>query len=136
MTMKLRLPEHLRAQIMAQARAAYPGECCGLLLGHAREATSDVVALYPARNLEMRNDRFEIAPEDHFAALKRARAEGLGVIGCYHSHPDGVARPSATDLAGAGEQGFIWLIAADDALAAFVYSGDSFEDAELVTSSS
>ncbi len=135
MTVTLRLPEALRAQIMMAARAAYPGECCGLLLGH-RGAVANLVALHPARNLQSRNDRFEIAPEDHFAALKRARSEGLEIIGCYHSHPDGAARPSATDLAGASEQDFIWLIAAGDALAAFVYSGDSFCEAVLVTSSS
>ncbi len=135
MTMTLRLPEHLRAQIMEQARAAYPGECCGLLLGHRGDA-ADVVLLHPAQNLQTRNDRFEMAPDDHFAALKKARAQKLDVIGCYHSHPHGAAKPSATDIAGAGEQDFIWLIAAGEALNAFVYSGVSFEDAELVTSSS
>jgi len=138
--MKLRLPETLQAQIMEQARAAFPRECCGLLLGHRvpghRGEAVQVVALHPARNLAPRSDRFEIAPEDHFAALKRARAESMAVIGCYHSHPDGAARPSDTDLAGAGEQDFIWLIAARGALAAFVYSGTSFREAALVISSS
>ena len=34
------------------------------------------------------------------------------MIGCYHSHPDGAAEPSATRPRGAGEENFLWLIAA------------------------
>jgi proteasome lid subunit RPN8/RPN11 len=40
-----------------------------------------------------------VSPEDHFAAIRQARAEGLTVIGAYHSHPEGNATPSETDLA-------------------------------------
>lgn len=45
-----------------------------------------------------RRRRYSIAPERLLAAQKRARAEGLEVVGYYHSHPDSAARPSATDL--------------------------------------
>jgi proteasome lid subunit RPN8/RPN11 len=34
------------------------------------------------------------------------------VIGHYHSHPTGDARPSATDAAEAAADGAIWVIAA------------------------
>jgi len=134
--MRLHLPEGLKARIAFEARAALPGECCGLLLGRRDGEEAVAAALHPARNLATRADRFEIAPEDHFAAVKRARAEGLIVIGCYHSHPHGAAAPSAADLAGASEEGFLWLIATPDAMAAFIYSRGRFEGADLVTSSS
>ncbi len=59
--------------------------------------------------------------------MKTARANGRILIGCYHSHPNGEPEPSASDLAGAGEEDFFWLIAAlregdgPLTLAAFVY---------------
>lgn len=134
--MKLYLPVSLAARIVRETRAALPGECCGLLLGERNGAGFAACALHPAHNLSATPDRFEIAAEDHFAAQRRARSGHMKVIGCYHSHPDGAARPSQADLAGAGEQDFVWLIAGQDAMAAFVYSGTSFMEAELVTSSS
>jgi proteasome lid subunit RPN8/RPN11 len=110
--MKLALPRVFRERIEMEARAAYPGESCGLIEGVREDGTARALALHPARNIAAARDRFEIHPEDHFAALRAARAGGHAIIGCYHSHPDGVPRPSGTDLSGAGEEGFIWLIAA------------------------
>jgi len=43
--------------------------------------------------------RYTINPEDHFAAIRAARAAGLEVVGAYHSHPASEAVPSATDRA-------------------------------------
>jgi proteasome lid subunit RPN8/RPN11 len=134
--MKLLLPDRLRAQILSAAQAVHPNECCGLVIGTRRGVEAVAVSLHPARNLASRADLFEIDPADHFAALKAARAVGLGVIGCYHSHPNGMAQPSATDLAGAGEEGFFWLIAAGGDVAAFVYFTGRLTGADLVTSSS
>ena len=134
--MKLVLPETLRAQIVDAARAAHPAESCGLVIGTRTGDDGVAASLHPARNLAIRADRFEIDPADHFAGLKAARAAGLGVIGCYHSHPNGVAQPSVTDLAGAGEEGFFWLIAAGGDVAAFVYFTGRLTGANLVISSS
>jgi len=135
--MKLLLPADLRARIEGETREAFPRECCGLIEGTRQAGEALAIALHPARNIAARADRFEIAPQDHFTALKTARANGRGLIGCYHSHPNGDAAPSATDLAGAGEEDFLWLIAslsARDApvtFAAFVYSGAVFLPANL-----
>ena len=147
--MKLLLPADLQARIEDETRAAFPRECCGLIEGTRQGEEARAVALHPVHNIAIRADRFEIAPQDHFAALKAARANGRDLIGCYHSHPGGKAAPSATDLAGAGEEGFLWLIAslstrdAPVMVAAFVYSGAGFlpvdlggaVGADLVTSS-
>ena len=134
--MKLFLPDDLRLQVLTAARAAFPRECCGLILGVRSGGDAHALALYPARNAAALSDRFEIDPADHFAALRLARAGSQQVIGCYHSHPNGVAWPSAQDLKGAGEDGFAWLIAGKDELKAFVYRGGAFIGADLVTSSS
>ncbi|HEX4371284.1 MAG TPA: M67 family metallopeptidase [Rhizomicrobium sp.] len=147
--MKLLLPADLRGRIEGETREAFPRECCGLIEGARQGEEARAIVLHPARNIAVRADRFEIAPQDHFAALKTARANGRDLIGCYHSHPGGKAAPSATDLAGAGEKDFLWLIAslsARDApvmIAAFVYSAAGFfpvdlsdaVGADLVTSS-
>jgi len=131
---KLTLPEALRAQILAEARAAAPRECCGLVLGRRTGGEAAILALHPARNIATAADRFEIALEDHFAAQRMARARGQVVIGCFHSHPGGAAMPSAADLVGADEEGFVWLIATPEALAAFVFENGGFAVAELAVS--
>jgi proteasome lid subunit RPN8/RPN11 len=139
------LPPALEAEIARQAAAAFPRECCGLIEG-ARAGTSfRATALHPGRNLAEAPDRFEIDPADHIAAMKSARAHGANIIGCYHSHPGGEARPSRHDLSGAGEEDFLWLIAATDGaqcrIGAFVYRAPDFValstelGADLVTSS-
>jgi proteasome lid subunit RPN8/RPN11 len=147
--MKLFLPAPLRARIAQEARAAFPRECCGLVQGEWRGATALAIALHPARNSDERTDRFAIHPEDHFAALRQARVQGQALIGCYHSHPGGSPVPSLTDRDGAGEENFLWLIAALNAsdapvrVEAFAYSAAGFFSigltdavgADLVTSS-
>jgi len=132
---RVRLPDELRARILHQARTAHPRECCGLLEGVRDDGVFMVQALHPARNLAPEADRFEIDPRDHIAAVKKTRARGAAVIGCYHSHPEGAPRPSARDLAGAGEEDFLWLIVAGERLEAFVYSEGVFVGADWVTSS-
>jgi proteasome lid subunit RPN8/RPN11 len=110
MVAALILPLVLRAEIEDAARAASPRECCGLIEGRLDGDAIHAVALHPARNLSPDADRFEIDPADHFRALRAARANGHVIVGCYHSHPNGKAQPSARDFAGALEENFIWLI--------------------------
>ena len=119
------LPDALRTQLAAEARAAYPRECCGLIEGVREADTARALKLHPARNLASELDRFEIDPVAQFALLRALRRTGHEVIGCYHSHPNGEAEPSPRDRDNAGEEGFVWLIIALDgqgksALAVFV----------------
>ena len=139
MTSRVELPAALADSIRGQARAASPAECCGLIEGIRKGVNFRVTALHPARNLSADAHRFEIDPPDQFAAQRAARARGAEIIGCYHSHPDGSAEPSAADLAGAGEENFLWLIAGGESLQAFVYLDGAFTGlvtgADWVTSS-
>jgi proteasome lid subunit RPN8/RPN11 len=131
----IELPAALAGQIRHQAAHANPRECCGLIEGAREGGLFRITALHPARNLAEDADRFDIDPRDHLAAAMAARANGRAIIGCYHSHPAGQAEPSARDLAGAGEENFLWLIAAGEELAAFVYLCGDFVGADWVTSS-
>ncbi len=133
----LELPATLRAQIGREAQMALPRECCGLLEGmRGADGRVTVMAVHRARNLSRDADCFEIDPADQFRALHAARERRHAIVGCYHSHPNGVAEPSARDAEGAGEEGFVWIIAAAGAgdepvLRAFVFQAGAFSPAEI-----
>lgn len=88
--------------IVNHARACYPRECCGILLGTVAEGDVRTVTVALAcRNAYEGDqaDRFELDPKDQFDAQRAARQQGLEVIGFFHSHPNCDAYFSATDLA-------------------------------------
>ncbi|WP_311269662.1 M67 family metallopeptidase [Sphingobium sp. WCS2017Hpa-17] len=96
----------LLEQIVALA-AADQHEVCGLLLGTA----SQIEAIIPAANVAADPARhFELDPTALIAAYRATRSGGPAIIGHYHSHPSGVASPSATDAACASPDGSLWLI--------------------------
>jgi proteasome lid subunit RPN8/RPN11 len=88
-----------RRRVEAAARAAWPEECCGILLGRRHDAAATVRRVLPAANARPRDREhgYEIDPRDLVAAQRLARHEGLDIVGFYHSHPDGVPRPSRED---------------------------------------
>jgi proteasome lid subunit RPN8/RPN11 len=96
--------------------AASRDEVCGLLLGR----NGCVVQLVHCANVAADPAvRFEIDPAVLIAAHRAARAGGPAVIGHYHSHPSGVARPSPRDAADAAPDGAVWLIVAGAQLSAW-----------------
>ncbi|MEE2740146.1 MAG: M67 family metallopeptidase [Pseudomonadota bacterium] len=109
--MKVEIARGVLAQIRALC-AADRHEVCGLLLGSAER----IDAICPAANVAPDPSRhFELDPAVLIAAHRAARDGGPAVIGHYHSHPSGVAVPSATDAACAAPDGTLWLIVADGA---------------------
>jgi proteasome lid subunit RPN8/RPN11 len=86
--------------MVAHAQATFPDECCGVMVGtidgDAKQVTT-AIALENAYKGKQ-EDRYEIRPEDLLAADKNARAQGLDLIGIFHSHPDCDAYFSKTDL--------------------------------------
>jgi proteasome lid subunit RPN8/RPN11 len=99
----LRIPRAELDRLRAHGEEAFPEEACGFLLGSASPdgAAKRVVHARPARNekRDERTRRYLIAPEQLLAAEQQALDEGLDVVGFYHSHPTGIARPSAFDRA-------------------------------------
>jgi len=100
------------AEIAALAEAAFPAECCGLLVGSGKRVVR-VSRLVAAANLRRDEtpDRFELDPLTRFEVERSLRGTAHRIVGHWHSHPDGSARPSTTDLAHAWEPDLIWLIA-------------------------
>lgn len=98
---RLDLPPDVRSRLDADALDRYPSEACGILLGEPGDdaVATSVRALRPTENAATDPQRrFSIPPEALLAAQKEARAEGLEVVGYYHSHPDHAAVPSPIDL--------------------------------------
>ena len=97
--MTLRVSASLVEAIRRQGEQAYPAECCGLLAGHPGEV-KEVLQLVPVSNRRTDDPRrYLIAPDDLRSAEGDLRGSGLEVLGCYHSHPDHPAAPSAFDVA-------------------------------------
>ena len=100
----LRLSANLVDQIRREGERAYPAECCGVLAGHPGDV-KDVQNLVPVTNRRTDDPhRYLIAPEDLRRIEGELRSSGLEVLGCYHSHPDHPAAPSAFDT----EQAWPW----------------------------
>ncbi|MFP6736243.1 MAG: M67 family metallopeptidase [Rhodospirillales bacterium] len=132
-----------RDLILNEAAAAYPAECCGLLVGRGGGADGWTVSrVVPAANVaatglgHSNRDRFEVDPQVRFDLERALRGGAEQVIGHYHSHPDHPAKPSATDLAKAYEPSLIWIIAGAQggdatSLGAFRLDGGDFETLAL-----
>lgn len=101
------LPPELKAGIESQAAAAYPEECCGLLVGALTDdfaepgARLTVAGLRPLRNAwesAARTHRYTADPLEFARAEREAAQAGAAILGIYHSHPDVPAWPSPFDL--------------------------------------
>ena len=101
------MPFHLtRAQhdqIVAQARAEAPLECCGLIGGQGETA----LQIYPARNADQSRVHYTIDPRDMLNATRDIEdVQGWEISAFYHSHPRSDAYPSPTDVREAVESGY------------------------------
>jgi len=114
-TTRLLLASAVRDVIGREARAAFPEECCGLLLGLPAAEVLTVTRAHPTRNLAAdRRRTFEVDFAERLKLQRELAGAPEDVVGMYHSHPGAPARPSAADLAQAWEPGWLWLIAAVD----------------------
>lgn len=110
-----------QALIFSEAKAAGALECCGLLIGKLEGGAARVREVLPAQNVaENRERAFEIDPRTLINAHRSAREQGEAILGWYHSHPSGVALPSACDAERAVELHKAWVIVAGRDMQAYV----------------
>jgi len=109
--LELWITAELAEKIREHGVDTYPYECCGALLGtdldilafdpneNSRKISREVLSLFPLVNRrdDSPRNRFAVTADDVREAEKAASAQGLEVIGWYHSHPDHPARPSDFD---------------------------------------
>lgn len=74
------------------AKKAYPGECCGILVGKKSEKGEiEVTEIREATN-QIQGDQqathFSIAPLSLYNIERELDSRGLEIVGFYHSHPD------------------------------------------------
>ncbi len=93
------LPPEIREQIVARARAEYPNEMCGLIVGDAPAAAGGrALRFEPTRNKAASPYRYEIHPDD-LLRLTIATDDADEVFwAIVHSHTHTPAVPSPTDV--------------------------------------
>lgn len=98
--MALRITHELQSAIEEEGRGSYPFECCGFLVGRMNADDKEVREIWTVRNEKAQEEsrrRYWISPEVYFENDKRARKEGMDILGIYHSHPDHPGEPSEFD---------------------------------------
>jgi proteasome lid subunit RPN8/RPN11 len=102
------LPLAVRRAIIAHARRERPRECCGLLVGRGHRVSFAVAAT----NVATGETRFRLDDREHLTLRRVLRAfrPPLAIVGVYHSHPKGDARPSETDVAEAAYPSWLHVI--------------------------
>jgi proteasome lid subunit RPN8/RPN11 len=92
---ELLLTPSLYDEMLGHAAALYPEEVCGFVAGRNGRA----VRLFPVENVRHSPVVFEMEPLQQIRAMLAIEGEGLELLAIYHSHPNGPAWPSATDVA-------------------------------------
>jgi proteasome lid subunit RPN8/RPN11 len=80
--------------VVAHGRSCLPDEACGLLFGR----DGRVSRVRPVSNSEPSPVSYILDPRDQMTAMKEMEAEGLELVGIYHTHPESPAMPSLTDI--------------------------------------
>ncbi|HWB31414.1 MAG TPA: M67 family metallopeptidase [Vicinamibacterales bacterium] len=103
------MPAAVRRALVAHARRDRPHECCGLLVGSGARVTFAV----PARNVDASPaTRYRVDPRQQLDLQRVLRnvVPPLAIVGVYHSHPQSDAKPSASDVAEAYDDDWIYVI--------------------------
>ena len=87
--------------IVAQSRAEYPDECCGVILGPIGSEQAN--RLKPMVNAAHSPTFYEFDSKDLLALYREADENDEELVVIYHSHTETEAYPSRTDIAYASE---------------------------------
>jgi [CysO sulfur-carrier protein]-S-L-cysteine hydrolase len=100
---RLLLPRAIYDEMVAQAQAELPAECCGLLAGNVPTASELAKEVRVERRYELKNalespTEYESDGASMFAAWRDRRERKLEFVAVYHSHPSSAPVPSRKDL--------------------------------------
>lgn len=121
-------------EIYTHALACDPEESCGLLAGLVDSDVIRVERVICMTNAEPgdKSVRYLLDAGEQFRAMRSAEADGLEIIGTFHSHVQSPAIPSETDLALAAYPEWAWLIVSlggsEPELKAYSIDGGSYRE--------
>jgi [CysO sulfur-carrier protein]-S-L-cysteine hydrolase len=128
----MRIARDLLNEIVAQARAEAPNECCGII------ATSDgqAVAVHRAINQAASPLRYEISGAEQYAIQQEIDLAGHELGAIYHSHTRSAPYPSQTDINLAFHPDSLYVIVGlasgeEPEIRAYSIRDGKVEDAEL-----
>ncbi len=94
MIRQLTIGREYRKAILRHIESQLPLEACGLLAGK----NDRVEKVLPVRNQAQSPVRFVMDPYEQLAAFNWIDANGLELLGIFHSHPTGPETASVTDI--------------------------------------
>jgi len=94
------------AQMIGAAYDGYPLEACGLLVGEGTHVHRFVACTNEAASARI----YSVPGKELLQADRAAEADGLAIIGVFHSHTHSEPYPSPTDVAQAPDPGWFYVI--------------------------
>ena len=81
-------------QMEDDVKAKAPEEACGIILGEGNHSQMVI----PITNILHSPTQFRMEPKEQLEAFLLAEEKNLEILAIYHSHPQGIDKPSLTDL--------------------------------------
>jgi len=104
----LRLANEHYLKMVAHCITGLPDEACGLLVGDP--LTGEVTACHPTPNASASARLYSVDPRDILRVDREAEAQGVEIVGVFHSHTHTDAYPSPTDVAQAPDPGWHYVL--------------------------
>lgn len=92
--------------MIGAAYDGYPLEACGLLVGEGTRVHRFVACSNEAASARV----YTVPGKELLRAEREAEADGLGIIGVFHSHTHSEPYPSATDVEQAPDPTWLYVI--------------------------
>ncbi len=100
----IELSADMKREMVEHALREYPNEACGLLAGapvnvDGNDDTRAVAAVsfYPMVNADASPVTYRLDPKEQLKVFNEVDAQGLDLVGIFHSHTHSDAVPSETD---------------------------------------
>lgn len=84
-------------KMLKHCREGLPNEACGLIGGVVEGDKRTIKKVYLLTNIDQSNEHFSMDPKEQLEVVKDMRANGLTLLGNFHSHPESPSRPSEED---------------------------------------
>lgn len=107
MSVLLSITRQQRQAMLTHVLACLPEEACGILSGTQDQV---VVSVIPITNELHSPTTFQMAPVEQIQAFLQLEMNNLEMIAVYHSHPNGPAQPSESDIDQFSYPGVLQLI--------------------------